>query len=246
MTTIHTQAQPRKRRAATPSGTQDHHELGTTRRVALWLAPPAVLGSMYLVFLAASQVVPLQYALFAGLPVYWLVWCLAFPLWVVGRRRFREMFQATPHPLGRPAALGLTFLVLPIVLTVSYTAIILLEGSLLPIRLAAVAIAALIAMCNGVGEEVLWRGTYHVAYRGALFMGYLFPAVGFGCWHLAAMPFSDYALPGGPVAYVAGAIALGLMWGWMTRSSGSIRGAVASHVTLNFFSQLVIWAVLLG
>lgn len=220
-------------------------ERDATRRVALWLAPVAILGTMYLVFLAASLVVPQQYAVFAGLPVYWLVWCLAFPLWVVGRRGLRDMFQASPQPLGRPAALGLLFLVLPIAMTVPYTAATL--GSDLPrIPLAAVAIAAVIALCNGVGEEVLWRGTYHVAHRGALVPGYLFPAIGFGFWHLAALPFSDYALPGGHVAYVVGGIALGLMWGWVTRRSGSIRGAVVSHMILNFLGQLVIWSVFLG
>ena len=49
-----------------------------------------------------------------------------------------------------------------------------------------------------------------------------------------------------PLQYAAfaGGIALGLMWGWVTRREGSIRGAVASRVTLNFGSHL--WVVLLA
>ena len=245
MTTTRTQTPPATGRVTARTLDRRPITLDAARRLALWLAPVAILGTMYLVFLAASLLVPQHYAAYAGLPVYWLAWCLAFPLWVVGRRGLREMLQATPHPLGRPAWLGLLFLVLPIVMTVSYTAVTL--GADLPrIPLAAVAIAAVIATCNGVGEEVLWRGTYHVAQRGSLVPGYLFPAVGFGVWHLAAVPFSDYALPGGLVPYVAGGIALGLMWGWVTRRSGSIRDAVASHMILNFLGQLAIWATVLA
>jgi len=246
MTTMHPQARRPDRRGATPSHTGRPVELDAARRVALQVAPAAILGSMYLVFLAVSQLVPIQYAVFAGLPVYWLVWCLAFPLWVVGWRGLRKMFRPSPQPLGRPAAVGLACLLLPIVIAVPYAAITVLDGGIARIPPAAVAIAAAIALCNGVGEEVLWRGTYHVAHRGALIAGYVYPAIGFGVWHLAAMPFAATTLPGGHGAYVAGAIALGLMWGWVTRRSGSIRGPVASHVTLNFLSQVLVWVVLLA
>jgi membrane protease YdiL (CAAX protease family) len=230
----------------TPAASRRPIAHDTRRRLALLVAPAAVLGSMYLVFLAASRLVPAEYAVFAGLPFYWLVWCLLFPLWVVGRKGLARMFAPSPHPLGRPAALGLLFLVLPVFMTVSYTAAILLDGGLPTVPLAAVAIAATIALCNGTGEEILWRGTYCVGHRGALVPGYLFPAVGFAFWHLAALPFSEHDLPGGLSFYVLGGLALGLMWGWVTRRSGSIRGAVVSHVTLNFFSQLVVWAVYLS
>ena len=102
MTTIHPQARSPDQPGATPSHNGRPFELDTTRRVALHVAPAAILGSMVLVFLAASHIVPSQYAVFAGLPVYWLVWCLAFPLWVVGRRD-----RVGPHVGLGDAALGI-------------------------------------------------------------------------------------------------------------------------------------------
>jgi len=64
--------------------------------------------------------------------------------------------------------------------------------------------------------------------------GYLYPALGFALWHLAPQAVHPIGMPGGLPAFLAGALLLGLCWGWVTWRSGSIRWPLVSHVLTDF------------
>jgi hypothetical protein len=58
-----------------------------TRRAAALAAPVMVPASMAAVFGLLARRLPPRRAYNVGFGLYWVGWCLAFPLWVLGPRR---------------------------------------------------------------------------------------------------------------------------------------------------------------
>jgi membrane protease YdiL (CAAX protease family) len=152
------------------------------------------------------------------------------PLLTVGIGGLRAMFR-TPHPaFGRPNWLGVLLLLGP-PLVMYVTAF---PAAIKGLSLKVLVISILYALVNGTMEEVLWRGTYVIAFPDSWLWGYVYPSVWFGLWHLAPMAVRPSEMPGGNFAFALMAIVLGLTWGWVARMSGSIRWTVVAHVLLNF------------
>src|SRR5689334_15846680 len=144
-------------------------------------APVLVLATMYPLFILLGALLSARLGYFVGFVVYWLGWCLAFPLWVHGRAGVASMFRAVPGGLGRPAWVGALCLGLPAAMALLYV----LPGTLPRATGRVVAASIALAAVNAAGEEVLWRGTYARAFPGARWLGYAWPALGFGLWHFA-------------------------------------------------------------
>ena len=49
-----------------------------------------------------------------------------------------------------------------------------------------VALAVVFGIVNGLAEELLWRGVFATTFHDRL-RGCVYPAVGFGAWHLAPL-----------------------------------------------------------
>ena len=64
--------------------------------------------------------------------------------------------------------------------------------------------------------------------------GYLYPAVGFGFWHLAPLSIVPSTMSGGSLYFAIFAVVLGLAFGWVALSTGSIRWTTVSHALLDF------------
>jgi membrane protease YdiL (CAAX protease family) len=93
-----------------------------------------------------------------------------------------------------------------------------------PARLLAVAIH--VAIVNGICEELLWRGLYVKAFPGNLLLGVAFPSVGFALWHISP----QLVYPAGTMwPLVISAFFLGISYGWITYSTGSIRWNALAH-----------------
>ncbi len=99
----------------------------------------------------------------------------------------------------------------------------------LPIVLASAAIAAV----NAAGEEILWRGTYVRVFPGRRLLGHIYPALGFGVWHLAPQRVFPNPHPGGALSFVFVASLWGLLYGWVAQRTGSIRWTTLSHCLLD-------------
>lgn len=72
------------------------------------------------------------------------------------------------------------------------------------------------------------------AFPKGIWLGYLYPALGFAAWHLTPLSVRPSAMPGGAGGFAAGALFLGLCWGWVAWRTGSIRWTVVSHVLTDF------------
>jgi hypothetical protein len=90
-------------------------EADTMRQWALLLAPPLLIGSMWAAFRGFCTQLGPKISYFAAFVCYWLVWCLAFPLWILQGSGLAHLFCRAVHPLGKMAWLGLLLLLFPAV-----------------------------------------------------------------------------------------------------------------------------------
>jgi membrane protease YdiL (CAAX protease family) len=163
---------------------------------------------------------PLGYI--AGFGVYWAA-CGGLAVAIVGRDRVRGLFSDRRPRLGRPAAVGVTLLLWPMAGGITTRLIPDLGDATLVMAGTAIAVA----LTNSVLEELLWRGVYITLWPENPWLGWVWPAVGFGLWHLAPQVIHPSSL--GPVAYVVAATALGLSWGWVAWRTRSLRWVAVSH-----------------
>jgi hypothetical protein len=95
-------------------------------------------------------------------------------------------------------------------------------------------LAGVIAIVNGTCEEVLWRGTYLRVFGNRLWGGLLYPAIGFGLWHVAPIAAHWSWSLGRAAALAACAMLVGLAYGFVARHTASIRWTIFSHILMNF------------
>jgi membrane protease YdiL (CAAX protease family) len=99
-----------------------------------------------------------------------------------------------------------------------------------------VLVSALLALVNGPLEELLWRGAYITLFPGNLWLGLLYPTIGFALWHFAPMsvfPPNRKGL-GSKVTLVAQVWFLGLLWAWVAYDTGTILWIAIAHILIDF------------
>jgi len=201
----------------------------TPAQIALLAAPPLLLITTRLMYKGMASRLGPSRGYLVGFLFYWTCWCLLLPLLTVGPEGLQAMFQA-PDPLfGRPGWLGAALLAAPLLVTY----LTMFPAEVRGASLRVIVVSILFALVNGTLEEVLWRGAYLTAFPDSWLLGVVYPSVGFGFWHLAPQAVFPYEGPGGPLAFALMPVALGLVWGWVAKSSGSIRWTVAAHILLD-------------
>jgi membrane protease YdiL (CAAX protease family) len=184
---------------------------------------------MYVVFRAMAAWLGPRPGFVASFVVYWLLWGLAVPLWFMGRDGVIDLFR----PVRSMSAMSRT-LVAVLLAAPAVFGFLFVFPSLFPDGEAnLIALFAVYALLNGVLEESFWRGLFARAFPNDALRSILYPAVGFGVWHLVVLSMSGLFPPVAPTAAFMAAMGLGLMYGWITRLTGSIRWVAASHVLLN-------------
>jgi hypothetical protein len=196
--------------------------LDARRLVALSL-PVVVPVAMTGVFTLGRDRLGDQLGYVAGFGAYWAT-CAGLSLGLLGRRRARQLFDDARPRLGRPAVVGATLLLWPPLGAIA-TRFLPELGSATPAMIATV---AGVALANALLEELLWRGVFISLWPSNLWLGWLWPALGFGLWHLAPQVIHPSSM--GPIAYVVAATALGLSWGWVAYRTGTLRWVSLSHV----------------
>jgi membrane protease YdiL (CAAX protease family) len=196
----------------------------------LLISPPVLLLTTFLVFRNTAITFGRERAYLYGFLFYWIVWCLLLPVLTVGLHGLKEML-GTPNPrFGKPAWVGFAFLVGPPLLI----SLIRFPSSISGATTIFVIYSIAYAVVNGFFEEVLWRGTYVVAFTGNLIWDYLYPSFWFGMWHLSPQVVETGTVNRETLGFALMSIMLGLVWGWVARTSGSIRWTVPAHILLNF------------
>jgi membrane protease YdiL (CAAX protease family) len=190
------------------------------KRSAVLSAPVAVPASMILLFDRLDRRLPAPTAYNVGFAAYWLGWCTAFPLWVLGPRRAWELLRSADR---RPSWEEKALMALPVAGAIG--------TALLPNRAAIDAPVAAVmvgtAALNATGEELLWRGVFLDQFAGDPVRGAAWPLVGFALWHLAPQRVLPASVGRWP--FVAGAALVGAgstVTAWRTRG---LRHVLAWH-----------------
>jgi membrane protease YdiL (CAAX protease family) len=169
-------------------------------------------------------------AYLGGFIFYWAFWCLVIPLILLGPQQVIRLFHPVSQPFGQPWLLGLLCLLGPPLVSLAFIFPRQLAGASQRLLL----ISALLALVNGVLEELLWRGVYMTLFPDNPWLAIVYPAIGFAIWHFAPQSIYPYDGPGGRVVLVAGAALLGLLWGWAAASTGVILYTALAHILVDF------------
>jgi len=197
-------------------------EIDRRRLVALSL-PLVVPIAMRATFAATRDRFGEQRGYLAGFGIYWAS-CAALTAGLIGPKRARALFRdRRPHP-GRPALLAAALLLWPPAGAIA-TRFLPARSAASPANLATI---GAVALANATLEEALWRGVYISLWPDNPVLGWIWPAVGFGAWHVAPQVIHPSSM--GFPAYVTAATALGLSWGWVAYRSRSLQWVAASHV----------------
>jgi hypothetical protein len=199
------------------------------QQIMLILAPPVLILSTHRVFTTLKRQLPPHRTYLFGFVFYWVVWCILFPWAMLGVTGLSQLFVLTAQPLGEPPLIGLAVLVLPVLAAPFFTGMLRQWGSQ---RLAVVLVSLLFAAVNGAGEEILWRGVFVSVFPENILWAYIYPAIAFGLWHLS--PQVVHPAEGGALKFAFSAIFLGLAYGWVAYSTGSILLTTISHVLLDW------------
>ena len=181
-------------------------------------APPTLTLTMIPVYRLLARWLGRKRAWYAGFMVYWLIWCIPFPLWAIGPRKLGELlkFQRLQK-------------VEWFMLIISPTLAVLGRHTLnKPQRSAREkTLLVFVTLMNSFWEEVLWRGVYVALFPDSRLWGAVWPTVWFALWHYApgsVSPLADVR------TLMIGAGVLGESLSWLSLNTQSIRTAALSHI----------------
>jgi hypothetical protein len=196
-----------------------------TRPVVVIALPAVLIATMYALFRGATAALgfPLGYA--ASFAVYWIGWCVAVPVAILGPRRVRDLFRERPSgppprrvrfqaALWWPLIAPLVFAFIPRVASVSASVLFVSVG---------------LGIVTGVAEEILWRGLYMAVFPKSVWLNSFYPSLMFGIWHLCPLSVLPSRYPGGIASFAFYSVALGLSYSYSARLSRSIRWCSVSH-----------------
>ena len=203
------------------------NEPPTQKHGLLLFCAPLLVALTIIMAPVFGQLLSSLTAVLALMLLYWCG-CWALVLLVAPRKELVALYRTVPN--RRPIELILTWL--PPVATF---AIVFLH-TLSYISWAVLAVVMLVALVNGITEELFWRGTFVAAFPRSLRLGYLYPLLWFSAWHIALSLLPGIHYQGGALALIGGAAALGLGWGWVVWRTRDLRSVTIAHLATNFFA----------
>jgi membrane protease YdiL (CAAX protease family) len=200
-------------------------DLDASRKHFLIGLPVLLLASTALVFTTLARWLGKDLGYVLGFAFYDLVWCILVPLLLLGRKGFVGLFSERVHLFSKGNWLPATLLVITtVVAAVMYRDNIAnITGTPLALILVGIPVTAVNSTC----EEILWRGVYARAFPNRLFLGLIYPTIGFAAWHIS--PQLVMPSEGGMLPFVVSTFFLGLVYGWAAYRTGSARWTALSH-----------------
>lgn len=158
-----------------------------------------------------------------GFIFYWGFWCVLFSAFLLKWEGIISLFREE-QPLFQisnwlPAAL--------LIVIVAVTIIMYPPMRLLATPVELMLVALIVAIINGICEEILWRGVYVKIFPGNWLLGVLYPSIGFALWHIS--PGLVFPAETGIGPFVLSTFFLGISYGWISFRTGSIKWAAISH-----------------
>ena len=195
----------------------------SSKKLFLLILPFLLSPSTILVFVPISRRLNAELGYVLGFLFYWIIWCILVPLFILKREGIVSLFREEYPLFQKSNWLPAVLLVLIIVITIiMYPLIRLLTA---PVSLLIIAIP--VAIVNGICEELLWRGMYIKIFPNNMFLGIVYPAIGFACWHIS--PQLVFPAKNGILPFVISTLFLGVSYGWISYRTKSIKWNAISH-----------------
>jgi membrane protease YdiL (CAAX protease family) len=158
-------------------------------------------------------------AWYLGLIIYWLVWCAAFSLWMVGRRGIADLI--------RPQRPSVRVLLLTLVPPVGASLYRLVPGMGYQ-KPSVWMLVLLLSTClgNGVFEEILWRGMYIELFPDSIPLRIVWPSIWFALWHYAPGSISPQ---GNVIGLIIGSGMMGFYLSFLAKKTGTIWWCIIAH-----------------
>ncbi len=206
-------------------------EIPKQRQLIRFFAPPLIVLSNIVIFQLFKFLWGATWGYLAGFCYYWVCWCILFSFWFIGFKNVKNVYY-----LGRRLLIKRLWIILPLLLIFP---IVTFMVSFLPHfnegGIGVILLTLVFALINGTLEELLWRGALISAYPTNSWIGYIYPTLFFGAWHIAPELVLPNPLSGGPLSFIGGALVMGFAWGWIAWRSRSILLTTIAHVLTNFF-----------
>ena len=202
------------------------------KKLTLLLSSFLLLPVMLVWFQITTSYLGPKWGYITGLIGYWCYCLLSGSNW----RRFESAWRSAsgrryawwiPAAAFLPVIPTFFFLFLPIASKLT---------------LATASLAIVVSVVNGPVEEFYWRGLYLLEYGDDKRVGFFLSTLLFGAWHFAVWFAKGVHYKEGIFLLVGGAYILGMLWAWVTRSTGNFRTAAFAHMLLNLCALSALFA----
>jgi membrane protease YdiL (CAAX protease family) len=207
-----------------------HKSSISQKKYFIYILPFLLLITTYTAFHFLTACFGQKNGYFLGFIFYWLFWCLAIPLLLIGKKSVIDLFKLTRPVFGKRKLLNILLLIVPLIFVYSYEFPKALSHSGGMI----IGASAGLSVVNAAAEEILWRGTF-LRLMGANSKWFIsLSSFGFAAWHFAPLTIYGNHNPGGALSFVAVSFVLGLIYCIVARDNKSILLTTASHILFDF------------
>jgi membrane protease YdiL (CAAX protease family) len=196
------------------------------QKTAILLSPVLFLV-MFAVYQGFATILGSDLGWYAGFAIYWPIFCVAIPCWLVGSKQIIKRYQIIK--------INPTYL-LVYLFPVFMTLIGGLFMSTAERNLIGLIVWLGMSIGNGIFEEILWRGVYPTLFPNSKLFGFAWPTIWFSIWHFAPGSLSQNFQP---IVLVSGALMLGIFFGWGAFKTKSLFWASTGHTFSGLFQ--LIW-----
>jgi membrane protease YdiL (CAAX protease family) len=190
------------------------------QRIAI-VAPVALVGTTYPVFhlLVGAFSENWRIGWYLGLIVYWLTWCGAYSIWLMGRETIFRLVRP-----GRPTVGVLLLALVPLIGAALYRLVPGMSYEKPGVGMLLLLLST--SFGNGFFEEVLWRGVYLKLFPDDVLWRLVWPGIWFALWHYVP---GSVAPDGNVLGLMIGSGMMGFYLGFLAKKTDTIWWTIVAH-----------------
>lgn len=194
------------------------------QKIVVALSPMPLILSTAVAFKSFSMLFGADWATLIGFSFYQIVWCIFFPLRVLGKAQFLDMFKEKERLFQQKHALLAALLALSVL-----GATPIFFYNLETYSIAVFLIGAPLTLINGACEEIFWRGLFFKTFGDNQTLSAFFPTLFFAAWHVSPQLVDADIQCVEMLPLVLLTLPIGLIYGIVAFRTRSIKWVVIAH-----------------
>ena len=195
------------------------------RKIILLFIPVVQIVSTAFVFRFTSLKLGQDWAILAGFIFSQVVWCIVFPLLLIGKSAFINLFKEKESLFKKKNILFTSLLVATIV----GAAAIYLVPNIQNYSLIVFILGVPITVINSVCEEILWRGAFIEVFKNRVIFSVIYPSMFFALYHIAPQLADPEVTIINTWPMVLMVLPLGFIYGIVAFRNKSIKWTAIAH-----------------